>query len=531
MLKWSKAKRMLFSIGIIALVIGVFSAILSPFIFNASEIEKAIPINIGNAVLMAGFYMSFILAIISSFGFLYSSGYLDKNIDNYIVLPINRRAFVLSKLIFVYYNVMTLIGLICVPFIIIYLFFSSITINGIISIIIYFITMPILVISIVAAILGTLLYFINKVKNKALARNILYAAFFLVAFGTYMVFVLSMTMSGDEDPLVMISSIISLVDKVSIFFFYPGWASDILNGAAYLNILYMIITIMSCGILLLYFEKVYLKGAIGFNEGGKISRRKKRKISNLPMYSPTRWFFIREAKEITKTGTYFFNTIFGNVIIVVVYLGMMGYSYFTNDMPQEVLDFIDTNLDVNMIIIITIVVGTFFAVFNNGAATVFSRDAKVIDFINTLPINQSRTFFGKVLFHSLIEFFTLFIFMIIPMLVLQIKVGFIIVAILVMIIIVAGTIFIPVCVDLAFPTLDWESETTVVKRGRSIWINMIATLILNAVVFGLGALLFFVVKIDYTIISYIAIGFYILLFVVLLSIYRKLVVRAFRKVK
>ncbi|MDL2211677.1 hypothetical protein LJB88_02245 [Erysipelotrichaceae bacterium OttesenSCG-928-M19] len=534
-IKMSKLKRGLLSLLIVVIILGVFASILVPVLLHADELQELIPWNIGILAMMICFYLTFILAIISAIGFTFSSGYLDKNLDNYSVLPINKREFVIAKLALVYYNVISLVILISVPFIIIYLVFAKISLIGILAIIIYTFTMPLVVIYFVTIILGTLMYFVNKVKNKALAKNVLFSLFFIVAFGLYLAFVITMSSLGEDNSLAQVTFIVEIIQKVGVFFFYSDWASNLLIYEDIKNLLLMMVVFIGGSISILYFEKVYFKGSLGFNEGGIRSKSTLRKNSKLPHYSMTKWFFIKEAKDIFKTGTYFFNSVMGNILIVVIYLGMMGYYYFfqsdTASVSQEITTMINNYLDIEIIIIITIVIGTFFTLFNNGAATIFSREAKSLDFINSLPLKQSRAFFGKVVFHGLVEFLTLFIFMIIPMLVLKISVVYIIASILVMFLIILATILLPVCLDLRFPNLDWESETAVVKRSKSIWMTMIAHLILISLVLGGCAALYFVLDIDYKIISYLVVGYYVIMSIVMIIIYRKLIDAAFKKVR
>ncbi|MDF9866467.1 ABC-2 type transport system permease protein [Bacilli bacterium PM5-3] len=532
LIKYSKTKKILLNIGITILVLAGFSAMLFPLIVHSDEIQSKIPLNIGHLTIMIGFYLTFVLAIVSSFGFLFSGGYLDKNLNNYIVLPIKKREFVIAKLMLVYYNVLQVVALLMTPCIIIYFVYSDVSLNGILSIIIYCLTMPIITIYGISFLVGTVLYFVNKVKNKMLAKRVLYGTFFVVAFSLYMVFILNVSTQSSEDPTKTITMFMDLISKLDTILFYPGWASELLNKASYINIVYMFVAVVIGSIFLLYFEKVYFKGSIGFNEEGGKTKSKLLKNKKTSSHSMTMWFFIREAKEIFKTGTYFFNSVFGNILIVVVYLAMMGYSYYTNgDTAVEVVSFVKDSLNIETIILVTLVIGTFFTIFNNGAATVFTRDAKVLDYLNTLPLNQSRAFFGKVLFHTLVEFLTIFIFMLIPMLVLQMDVSYIIVSLLVMILVVLATNLIPVCIDLNFPTLDWESETYVVKRSRSVWMTMLVHFGLNALVFGSGFALVMFANVDYKILSYIGIAFYVMMFIVLVFVYRKSVTRAFRKVR
>ena len=534
-LKLSKLKRIIRSFVVIVLIFIAFGSVLSPLIFNADKIQQAIPINLGNLAMMLGFYLIFIIAFISALGFLFSSGYLDKNLNNYIVLPIKKFDFIIAKLALVYYNVMAIVLLVTIPFAIIYFTYGNITFSGILIIILYTFTVPLITIYVTSFIIGTVMLFINKLKNKAIAKNVLYALFFIVVFSIYLYIVVATSSIRHDNYLALINFFTNIVDKVNTTFFYSTWATDVLNNADYLKIVWMLLVTIIGFVFVLYFQKVYFKGSIGFNEGGQTRRRQHKKVSGITHYSMTTWFFIREFKEIFKTGTYFFNSVFANIIIVVIYLGLMGYFYFfqgnTLQNAQELNSFVNNYLNIEIVILITLAVGTFFTIFNNGAASVFSRDAKVLDFLNTLPLNQSRAFFGKVLFHALVEFLTLFIFMMIPMLVIGLKFYYIIVSVIIMIIIVLATIFIPICVDLRFSTLDWESETAVVKRAKSIVISMIIHFVLTFVIIGGGICLITLAHIDYKVVAYIITAFYLIMFAVMTLLYRKLVSYAFRKVK
>ena len=533
-IKRSKTKRLLINIIACAVIVGVFFSVLSPLLFHANEIKDQLPFNLGNIAIMVGFTLSFIIALISSFGFLFSGGYLDKNLNSYITLPIKKRDFVIAKLMILYYSVIQIVALVMLPCIIIYFMYTvTISFNAIVIIIFYTLTMPIITIYAAAVILGTALFFINKLKNKALAKNLLFSTFFVVAFSAYMFFVLKMSSTG-EDYVATINMIMDLSDKISLLFFYPNWATAVLNNAQYLKLAYMVGALVVGFICILYFEKVYFKGSVGFNETSAKSKAKLMKNAAVPRYPMMMWFFIKEAKEIIKTGTYFFNTIFGNILIVVIYLGMMGYAYFFQNSlsdNQMIFDLIDEHISYEYVILLTLAIGTFFTIFNNGGSTVFSREAKSLNFINTLPLNQSRAFFGKVLFHALCEFLTLFIFMLVPMLVLGIGINYILTAIVVMMLIVLATNLIPVCVDLNFPTLDWESETQVVKRSRAVVISMIIHFLMSIVIIGGSVLLYLNFDIDYKILTYLLLAFYVIMFIVLVIVYRKSVTRAFRKVK
>lgn len=532
-LKMSQPKKIIMMLLIIGLVLFGMSSFLMPIILNADKIKETLFFDAGVISLIIGLYLSFIVALISSLGFLFSSCYLDKNLNNYLFLPIKPRDFIIAKILIIYYNVILITSLVFLPFVLLYLYIANITIYGLLTIIIYLTTMPIITIALSALVIGIVLYFVNKIKNKQMAKNILYGGFILTLLAIYLAFILLLQVDGDEDPIVMYSSLLTIIDQISLFFFYPNLANSLLINEEIMSIPKMLIISAGTIISFLFFEKIYYQGAVGFNETTNLKKKQNNKKIAVKEYSIIYWFFIKEAKEIFKTGIYFFNTIFGNIIVVVIYLALLAYSYFFQGMSQD-LKFINelaSLINIEGIILVTVVIGTFFTIFNNGAATVFSREARSLATICSLPINKSHVIFGKVLFHELVEFLTLAIFMVLPMLVLKISFFYIFVALLVMILIVLATNFIPVIIDLNFPNLDWESETAVVKSSRSIIISILVHVSLNAIVLGGGAFLIFVKGLDYQVVAYLAIIFYVLLFIVLLFVYQKAVIKAFRKVE
>ncbi|MEG0569870.1 MAG: hypothetical protein RR543_05770, partial [Erysipelotrichales bacterium] len=376
MIKRSKLHRFILSAILIIVIVGAFSTMLIPIYLHADELVKMLSfVNLGTIILTLCFVLVFILSFLSGLGFLYSSGYLDNNLNNYFVLPIKRRDLILAKVIFTYKNVMIIIGMIVIPFIILYILLADISIYFIVALILGVLLIPLFNIGICMVLIGTLMYFVNKLKNKALAKNLIYVTFFVVAFGLYMVFILGTTNYGDSNSqFAMIVALNDLMSKLKIIFFIPTTFVGILTDESFFNLLYVLAGLAILVLTYLYFEKVYLKGALGFNEGGSSVRKKRKKIEKLTTHSMSTWYFIREFKELTKTSAYFFNTLFSNILIVVIYLGMLGYSYFTSTIDPSVISGMVDKLDVPMIIIGTSIIGTFFALFNMGAATAFSRD-------------------------------------------------------------------------------------------------------------------------------------------------------------
>ncbi|WP_423363938.1 hypothetical protein [Mycoplasma sp. P36-A1] len=519
--------RFLMNLIAVIAIIAVFVAILSPLLFNADTIAKYIPINIGYFTLGLGLMALTLISLISSFGFTYSLCYLDKNLENYLFMPIKSRDFVIAKVITIYKSVLMIVGLAYIPLIIIAIRFSGFDLMMIVSSLLFLITIPLITTYISLILAGTILYFLNKLKNKTIARNFLYFLFIVALLGLNMSISFFMSSFGD-DTSELAKALTSMMSTTSKIMFYPTWAMEVFTVNKYINLLYMLIAVVVGAISILYFEKIYYKGAIGFSKDYYRSKGKKFKVSEVKTRSVKKWFFFMEAKQLIKTSAYFFNTIFGNLIVVVVYLGMMGYFYFTMDEESvEVFASINDYISIPAVFLVGVCITSFFALFNNGAATAYSREAYNLEALKSMPIDMKSAFIGKVIFHFILEFATSFIFMVIPMLVIGLNIQYVLIMIVSVFLVTCAFSFIPLCADLKFPSLEWESDIMVVKRSKSIWITMLSSLLFAGIVIGATISGVFLLNLDINIVAgvisvlliVLAIGFYLL--------YRKLIDKAF----
>ncbi|MDR3215681.1 MAG: hypothetical protein LBT75_05380 [Bacilli bacterium] len=527
LLKTSKLKKSLFTLFLFVVIIGSVCAIISPLIIYSDDIKKLIPMfNLGIIFLIIGFYIMYTICFISVFGYMYAYCYLDKNINNYLVLPINPKTFINTKLVFIYYNVILICGIVFLPFLALYFVYGGFSPISLLSALFYFLTLPIIMIYFANVIIGTIMFFVNKLKNKVLAKYLVVGLYMAIIFAIYISFlIITQTGGENEDIQALIASVTGIMNKIKPVFFYANLGVSVLNHHDIFNFIIMLVLSIGGYLSIIYFSKVYYPGVIGFNEGGSIFKRKNKTNVKMQNNSMTKWFFMKEFKELTRNTTYFFNTLFGNIIVVVIYLGIMAYQYFINGLKEEMASInINSLLSIPLVIVIVISIGTFFTLFNNGAASSLSREAKNIKIIQSLPINFTKAFFGKVLFHFLVDFFTLFIFIIIAMSMLSINITYMGIAILTIIIVTLATILIPICIDLRFYNFDWESETVVVKRSRPIILNMVCSFVLMGVIYAMSALLYINTQ-DIKVLAFSLAGFFILLLFVLIFVYNKLTKR------
>lgn len=526
-LKRSKLQKILINVASVFGIVAIFCAVLSPLLVHAQDIVKVIPINISYLTMGIGMIIVSLLSLISSFGFLYSSGYLDKNLENYVYMPIKARDFVLAKFAVTYSSVAMLVALAMLPITIISIAFGGFDILLIFSAILFTATIPLITNYIALVLVGTVMVFLNKLSNKTLARNVLYGLFFALLLSINFIISFSMSSVG-EDPAALVTTIATLMNSVKHILFYPTWAMEIFTLHNYINILWMISACLVGAVSLLYFEKVYYKGAIGFAADYYKSKNKKYSDSQVKQRGMKSWFFYLEAKQIFKTSSYFFNTIFSNILIVVIYLGMMGFAYFSADKDAlEVVGFIKNIADIYTVFLIGVCVSCFMATFNTGAATTYSREAYNLEAYKSMPIDMKSAYVGKVAFHFIIEYLTSFIFMVVPLMILGFGIEYILVMMLAVLLVSLAYIFIPINADFRFPTLEWESDVMVVKGSKSIWVSMITNLILSIIIIGSIIIALFVLNLDHKLICAVATVVLVAMFVILYTYYKKLINKVF----
>lgn len=527
-------RKLMYLLGATTLLIFVYMSILSPVIFNHERLSALIGIDFGTIFLSMMFFILFIVSVISAFAYVLSGGYLDKSLQHYLVLPIKKRDFVFSKLCVAYFNIILMLYFISLPFIVTYFYLGSATILGVISIILYPLICALIALYLAIVIIGTLLFFINKIRNKAIARACLYGFFFFVGMSLYLgsVFYISYRAGQITTLEEMAAFITELNMTMTNLFFVPAKQITFLKTGDLLELGYLLLACLIGSLSFFYYEQIYFKGAIGFAEGGNSFFRRKKKNKLASNSSVMKWFFFREFKELTS-GTFFLNTIFSNILIVVIYLGMIIYNVFFGEQNNEAIGLINEYsqmITISHVIVVTFGIATFFGFFSFGGASAFSRDAYNIEFISTLPIDQAKAFFGKVLFNALVEFLTIAAFLIPVFLIVKVNFLFILVSLLVMALVSITLNFVPVMMDLLFPTLDWQSETALAKRAKSLFATIFANIIFIGIYAAFNFVLLYYFKLSFEIVSLVLIVFYVILLLGYYKLYQKLIIRAFKRV-
>lgn len=527
MLRRSKKQRNFIKfIGGILTVVIIALIIASIFYgLNINELINVIPINIGNVILVIGMFASFIFSIIAAISFFFSSCYLDKNLDNYLTLPIKTKDFTISKILVTYRNTLFVAALVMIPTILVYLFIGDISFLTIIFSLLYTLTMPIILIYTVVLILSTILLFINRMKNKNIAKRFLYTITTIFLIGIYLFFVLSLS----YNPSGFLNILLELQSIIKILFAYPLWFIRVIANEQYLYLVNIILYLAACLLVQFYFERIYFKSSVGFNSEDIQQAKNKSKIK-IGNHSVFRWFLLKESKEIFKTPVYFLNIVLGNIILIVVFLIAIFYNYFT--LEESSLVFVNeylNNMDITYLLLIVYAIATFSTLFNLGAASTFSRDAKNFSLVKTLPLKYNQALLGKTCFYFLLDFISIAIFMIVPLIFFNFSFVEIIICFLVLLLVSLATIFIPVCIDLLFPTMNWESQTAVIKRSKSTNITAFLSIGFSFIVIGSGAYLLITELVTPSTLLTIITIFYIILLIVMIIVFNKLSKRVYLK--
>jgi len=164
---------------------------------------------------------------------------------------------------------------------------------------------------------------------------------------------------------------------------------------------------------------------------------------------------------------------------------------------------------------------------STGSGTVYSREKNNIDAFKSMPINFEFAFLGKVAFHLLIEFISTSVLVLLPMIIVGVRPIYILTALIGVAVTLLAIALMGVNIDLTFPTLNWESETSVIKRSKSIYINMIASIVICLIfslIIGFGLLAF---DLNINLLAVITIALLAIMFVVNWIIYKKRINQAF----
>lgn len=522
---YSKQKLLITTYLPYLILVGILFLMLYPMIEKADFIISTFNISLEKYILSYGVLAIFVIGLGVAFVSLLTSCYMDKNLNHYLVLPIPKDIFVLSKLYYVFLDIIKTSYILFIPFIVIYVSLQEITSSAIILIIIYPILLALFNLTLAIMILGSVLFMINKIKNKAVAKLLLYICLYAVIILAYMY--IFFTINGNSNTYEeSLTKFNQLKEQFLSLLLFPKLAYNIIMNNEYINFLYLFL--LSSLIIpgFYYFRSIYYQGAIGFNE---VSPRINKRKSTYKNNSIIKWFFMREFKELSS-GVYFLNTLFPALIVDIIYLGMAIYLFFFSSVSlpeQDEFKEIYNMINIEGVIIVVSVISIFLTNITFGAATTFSREAYNLDALRVLPINIANAFLGKVIFNSLFDCMSILIIVIPIALMIKLSLTYIIVAIILICLISVTHSFIQVNINLLFPTLDWESETSLVKRSKSVTISSITGMLYIFLAGYSVYYLFIELSLDYKLFSYLIVIYYILLFIIVSRLYNKLVLKAF----
>lgn len=535
LLKTSKIKKILFTILPAVFIFFVFYGILGDVLNSASDFSEAFPgLNIPTLILQVGMTLSLLFCLITSFTFIFTIFYYDKNLENYLVFPITQKIFIRAKFLVVLRQVIQTLAIIYLPFVFsyIYLTIGNPNIMGIITLIVYIPVISIFMMSVCGLILSILMYFVNKIKNKAVARAIVIGLFATIMVGAYLVYLyttMSLSMSEPGSEAVVIGDIVNSISNNLLFkamVYLPNLFVHLVNFELIDFIIGFIPLVLIVIVSFFVFERLFFKGALGFNEVGSIFSKRGTKIKASKQSSVLKLSVLKEKNDILKTGVYAFNTIFGTVFMTVIFIVMMVYVVFFA-IPDEgiyvVRNGMTEHISLSVYSLIVIGYAAFMTISNVGCATAFSREAKNLDAIRTLPINPTTIFTGKIIFHALVTLVCEVVLVVFLTLLLGLNPLFILAAIPLLALVIFTTSYTSSLVDVMFPSLDWESEAIIIKKSRSALVGVLVSFLLIFIIFGTNALLLakFMISVDITLI--INIVFFSLLLALEIYLYNKLV--------
>lgn len=409
-------------------------------------------------------FLLFQIALISSNIFFFS-----KDLEFILPLPISSLEILIAKFLTVLTMVYMTEGIFGFLPLLMYGLLNFISFSYFIWFILALIVFPIIMVATISMLTIILMKLIGFIKNKNVLQNIINTILIMIAL------ILENLLIRNEDfvkegsfiiePFVKLLSDIGFINKIVIF----------------LEILIASLTVVS--IFCFICKGIYLKGILRRSKirGDNKRKQKKKKKIKTRNRKINRAYVAKEWKMLLRQPIFFMQTIFP-VFILLITVIMIGSVFIPilDSVVQED-ESIRRNLESltfnsEMVCVILGILQCIFSI-SKLSLTAISREGKNASFMKYIPIDLYHQFLYKnvlqVVLNIIVSIVILgLIYYFIP------KIGFINIALIFMLSIWMNLInsYLMLIVDLRRPSLNWNSEYTVVKKSDSRFFQYVLTI-------------------------------------------------------
>ena len=450
----------------------IIGSIMAPSIYFSSVTYNAFAqLNQPELVMTTMYLNSVILMFFLGIPIIISVFFFSKDIKFLTTLPVDEDKIILSKLSTVYIYLLAISGIFILPSIIVYGFYSGLSISLVIFGITTFILAPLLPL----LISSLLILSINKIIRKSKYKNILLLLGNILLIIAIIGIQMGLTRYAGNPEQIQ-SALLNnegLIGLIGIRFPPSIWMTKMLLGSL-LDAFYFIGINILFVIFLQYMAKVFFKKALlTFVEGGaktgSIYYKKRKKGWQL---------FKRHILIIIKEPTFLLNTLMSLVVPILIFIVMSFSGQFSPELLQseQIRPFI--------ILIFSLIV-IFPAIVSNISSTAITREGKSFWETKVLPISAKLNIKYRIMTTIVINLTGSLVLGIFSYFILPLTFEMILIAIFFT---GATTLFlgtVDFIINILRPILNWTHPTAAVKNNMNVTISLGIRVVLGIVIYGL----------------------------------------------
>ncbi|MDF2879894.1 MAG: hypothetical protein K0R54_451 [Clostridiaceae bacterium] len=452
----------------VLIMFGFFSWIINSTLFNGLYLY-------GMTKMLAGINYSLVSFIIFFFGIFYVMNifYFSRDIDYLLPLPVTGETIVMSKFTVTMIYEYLIVGVILIPFTVIYGVGSGCGLIYWIYSIIGMLLLPVFPIALALLLSIIIMPFVNMSKSKDMFKTIagVIGIFFALGFNLFM----QKTATSFENSKQLVYTASKISNTSNSLFPGSGLISNSLVNYNSINgllefILFILVTAITLVLTYYLGKMLYLKGVVGLSESS--SRRKKigksQFTKTVVKSSAVKTYFLKEIKILFRTPPYFINCILPNflwpIFIIIPFIANKSNSA-SEDQLRFLFELIRNNSYSGKTLAFSAAAGIFFGAANCITPTAISREGTDIFFMKYIPLSYTKQLLAKVISGILVSFIGLTLMLVLSIVLFRLSPLMILFMIFIMISSVIFTNIAGIILDLYFPKLNWDNEQKAVKQN------------------------------------------------------------------
>lgn len=462
------------NVSMIIVLICLLPMIVSTtFIFmQAYDALKAINLQ---GVILAGILSATCLAMIL-FGILYviSTYYFSDDTVQLLTMPLRPHIILASKFVIVTIYQYFLEAMILLPCIIAFGIKGGTPAFWIFSAII-FVTLPVIPTVICSVISILLMAFGKFFRNKDRVKLLSGIFAIVIAIGINVVIQMG-TRSAGAASLLTNTGVIkqsAMIFPTNFIAVSAMLSTSVLSGLLML-LLFLLISAVCVWLFLLLGNGLYLSGAVGLTQssvsgkrlsGEQIARYNQRRATVLTLA-------MKDWRILCRTPAYLLNCVLSAIIFPPLMLVIFAFSAKGLEMAHGGI----------LLISIAVVIVCLFCIMNMASATAVSREGKNIFVSKYIPVSARQQVQAKLLPGLLLSDISLILLCVPALFLFRIDLFDMLAIFVISLVALTAFNMFGLFIDISFPKLDWDDETVAVKRNFNVGIQLIAMIVVLALV-------------------------------------------------